>query len=98
MGDGVKVNDTGEEFPLSVGLRGPIGNLSQDLDIASIRTIEARSIDKCDFCPCILKRVRLDLAGAFPLSAFESNFYRRGLSYKNKDRYSLGPRSNQRPL
>ena len=45
MGDGVEVDDTGEESPLPVGFRGPIGNLSQDIDIASIRIIESRSVN-----------------------------------------------------
>ena len=45
MRDGVKVNDTGEELVIPVGLRGPIGNHPQDLDIASIDTVEPRSID-----------------------------------------------------
>ena len=83
MGDGVEVDDTGEEFFLLVGFRGPISDLLQDLGIASLCIIEARSVDQCNFRPCIVKRVRLDLASAFFSLEFESN-YRRGLSYKNK--------------
>ena len=45
MGDGMKVDDTGEELVLLVGCRGPIGNLLQDFDIASFCIIEARSIN-----------------------------------------------------
>ena len=49
MGDGVEVDDTGEEVVLLVGFRGPIGDLFQDLRIGSIRIIEARSVDQDDF-------------------------------------------------
>ena len=45
MGDGMKVNDTGEESLIPVGLRGPTGNLLQDLGINAIHAIEARSVD-----------------------------------------------------
>ena len=45
MSDGVKIDDTGEELPLLVAFRGPIGNLSQDIDIASIRIIESGSVN-----------------------------------------------------
>jgi len=84
MGDRVKVYDTGEELLLLVGCRGPISDLFQDLGIGPLRIIEARSVDQRDFCTCIVKSVRLDLAGVFLLSAFESN-PSRGLSYENKD-------------
>ena len=45
MRDGMKVNDTGEEMVIPVGLRGPTGNLLQDLGINSIHTVEAGSVD-----------------------------------------------------
>jgi len=45
MGDGVKVDDTGEELALSVGRRGPISDLFQDLRIASLRITEARGVN-----------------------------------------------------
>jgi len=45
MGDGVKVDDTGEELLLPVGCRGPISDLLQYLSIASLRIIEARSVN-----------------------------------------------------
>ena len=48
MGDWVEVDDTGEELVLLVGFRGPIGDLFQDLRIASICIIEARSVDQGD--------------------------------------------------
>ena len=51
MGDGVEVDDTGKELALLIGFRGPIGNLFQDLGIASLRIIEARSVDQCDPFP-----------------------------------------------
>jgi len=85
MGNRVEVDDTGEEYAVLVGRRGPISDLSQDLYIIYLRIIEARSVDQGDFSPRILKRVSLDLAGAFLLSALESNFYSRELSYKNKN-------------
>ena len=45
MGDGMKVDDTGEELLLLIGRRGPISDLFQDLRIASLRVIEARSVN-----------------------------------------------------
>ena len=45
MGDGMEVDDAGEELVLLIGFRGPIGNLFQGLRIASIRIIKARSVD-----------------------------------------------------
>ena len=90
MGDGMEVDDAREELALPVGFAGPTGNLLKDLRVASLRIIEARSVDKCDFCTCILKRVRLDLAGTFFLLTFKPN-YSRGLSYKYKDHHSLRP-------
>jgi len=51
MGDGVKVYDTGEELLLPAGCRGSISDLFQDLGIASLRIIEARSVDQRDFAP-----------------------------------------------
>ena len=43
--DGVKVDDTRQESAIPIGLRGPISDLLQDLHIASLRIIEARSVD-----------------------------------------------------
>ena len=77
MGDGVKIDDAGEELPLPVGVRGPAGNLSQGFCITSTPIIEARSVDQCDYCLWILKSVRLNLVSTFRLSAFDSNFYNR---------------------
>jgi len=88
MGDGVKVYDTREELLLPVGFRGPISDLLQDLGIASPRTIEARGVDKCDFLPCVLERVRFDLASGFFQLTLESN-YSRGVSYKYQDQRSF---------
>ena len=51
MGDGVEVDDTGEELVLLVGFRGPIGDLFQDFRIGSLRIIEARSVDQGDSFP-----------------------------------------------
>ena len=51
MGDGVKVDDTREELALLVGFRGPIGNLFQDLGVASLSVVKARSVDQCDYFP-----------------------------------------------
>ena len=77
MGDRVEVDDTGEELVLLVGCRGPIGNLFQELSIASIRIIEAGSVDQYNPFPFILKRVWLDLAGSFSPSTLEF-YYSRG--------------------
>jgi len=74
MGDRVEVDDAGEESLLYVGLLSPLSDLFQDLGIASLRIIEARSVDQCDFYTVMLKRVRLDLAGVFFPSTFESNY------------------------
>jgi len=89
MGDRVKVDDTGEELLLGIGLRRPIGNLFQNLGVASLRIIEAGSVNQCDSCPIALKRVRLDLLGALSLLESEPNLYSSELSYKNKDHRSL---------
>ena len=51
MGDGVEVDDTGEELVFLVGFRGPIGNLFQGLCIGPIRIIEAGSVNQGDSFP-----------------------------------------------
>ena len=45
MGDGMKVDDTGEELVLLVGRRGPISDLLEDLRITSLYVIKAGSVD-----------------------------------------------------
>jgi len=74
MGDGVEVDDAGEESLLPVGLLSPLSDLLQDLRITSLRSAEARSVDQCDFHAIMLERVRLDLASIFFPSKFEPNY------------------------